>query len=229
MKKCIFISMSLLLFASCMQQKIAYNLDKVKVVPESQRLNQITFSIENLEDIRSSSERNEVLFTAKQASTYINRKNVCANAEKYYKTPVCEQITSMFANHLISKNVFANVLINQKEVADYYLTGKLKHFYGEQKYSTGAAVGMQFGLIGALATANLKTEGIIIIELTDLCIYDKNDNLIAAIGDFKKEYEGEFPVDANCICIFNNINQKLFSFNEDFAQVLWMEILNNQK
>ncbi|MCL2041658.1 MAG: hypothetical protein FWG84_06440 [Bacteroidales bacterium] len=229
MKKSLFIGGLLLLLASCAQQKIAYNLDSVKVVPESQRLSQIVFSVQNFEDIRSSSEQNEALLQAKQATIKINKTNTCVNAEKLYKTPVGEQMTSLFASHLIAKKVFADVLVNQKEVADYYLTGKIKHFYGTQAYSSGAAIGAQFGLIGALATSNLKTKGTIIIELTDLCIYDNNDNLIAKVGDFKKEYEGEFPVDANCFCIFNNINQKLYAFNEDLAQVLWMEVTSNQE
>ena len=101
-------------------------------------------------------------------------------------------------------------------------------FYGIQKFSTSAAVGVHFGLIGALATAGAKTPGTIIIELSDIKVFDKQNNLIASVGDFRKEYEGEFPADANCLCIYQNMNRKLSEFNDELISLLSLEIQNRE-
>jgi len=57
-------------------------------------------------------------------------------------------------------------------------------------------------------------------------VFDKQNNLIATVGNFRKEYEGEFPADANCFCIYQNVNQKLLEFNEELISLLSMEIQN---
>ncbi len=206
-------------------QKISYNTNNIQKYHESSK---VSLSVQQFEDIRSQSEISLAQRQAKDVVQKINGQNNCINADKYYKVPVGLQMADIFAKHLNQKTYFADVFVDQKEKTDYYITAKIKHFYGIQKFSTKAAVGAGFGLIGAIATAGLKTEGNIIIELSDVSLYDKENNLIASLGGFKKEYSGEFPVDANCYCIYQNINQRLMDFNEELAQALFQEVKNSQ-
>ncbi len=218
-------SVFLLLGACKPAQKIAYNTQHIQQYQEASGL---SLSVQSFEDIRSQSEINQTHLAAKDIIAKINEETDCINAEKLYKIPVGTQMADIFAKHLSGKMYFSNVLVDQKADTDYYITAKLKHFYGAQKRSTKAAVGASFGLIGALATSGLKTDGKIIIELTDICVYSKENKLIAKVGDFKKEYTGEFPVDAYCYCIYQNINQKLMEFNEELCQAIYREVKNEQ-
>ena len=49
---------------------------------------------------------------------------------------------------------------------------------------------------------------------------------LISIDNLRKEYEGEFPADANCYCIYGNMNQKLSEFNDDLISLLLMDIQN---
>ena len=132
----------------------------------------------------------------------------------------------MLVEHLNKRNSFQAVLINKKDTANYYITANLTKFYGKQKFSSSAAVGSQFGLIGALASAGAKTNGKIIFEITDIKIYNINNQVIKDIGTFKREYEGEFPADAYCFCIYDNVNAKLKDFLSELITVIETEIKN---
>ena len=227
MKNLVFYFCILMMVSCKPAQKIAYNTDRLKAMEIRNNVN-LSLSVQTFEDIRSQSEINATHFTAKQWQVKINGEKSCINSEVLYKTPVTEQMSAIFAQHLAKKIPQISVFTNQKEYADYYLEAKVKHFYGIQKFSTAAAVGAQFGLIGALATAGAKTMGTIIIELTDIKVFDKQNNLIATVGDLRKEYEGEFSADANCFCIYQNVNQKLSEFNDELISLLSMEIQNRE-
>ena len=217
-----------LMTVSCKpSQKIAYNTDKLKTL-EVNNVNNISLSVQTFEDIRSQYEDNASHLAAKQWKAKIDGEQSCINSEVLYKTPATEQITTIFAQHLAKKIPQIRVFTNQKENADYYLTAQVKHFYGIQKFSTGAAVGAHFGLIGALATANAKTQGRIIIELIDIKVFDRQNNLVTSVGNLRKEYEGEFPADANCYCIYQNVNQKLSEFNDELIGLLSLELQNRE-
>ena len=219
MKNLIF-CFCVLIMVSCTVQKIAYNTDKLQALNMA-NIN-LSLSVQTFEDIRFQSEMNDTHFAAKQWQIKMNGERSCINSEVLYKTPVTEQMTAIFAKHLAKKMPQISVYTNRKE--NYFLEAKVKHFYGIQKFSSAAAVGAQFGLLGALATAGVKTNGTIIIELTDIKIVDRQNNLIASIGNFRKEYEGEFPADANCFCIYRNVNQKLADFNEELIHLISQEL-----
>ncbi|MCC8145021.1 MAG: hypothetical protein LIO93_00985 [Bacteroidales bacterium] len=215
----IFFGTFLCIFVSCSpSQKITYNLDKVQPNTESVG---IIVSVQPFGDLRSESEINQNQLNAKRMVETINEKSTCINADKLYKVPVGTQMADIFSQYLNKRMYFGEVVLNQKNQADYYITANIKHFIGQQEFSSAAAVGSHFGLIGALVTANVKTKGEIIIELTDIAIYDKEDNCIAQVGDFKKEFSGEFPADASCSCIYRNINNCLAEFNEELGKVLF--------
>src|SRR3546814_21097943 len=71
-----------------------------------------------------------------------------------WSSDVCSSdlITRLIAEHFNRVRLFDLTFYNQNLPGGYYLTGNLNRFYAEQKFSTGALVGSQFGLIGALAT-----------------------------------------------------------------------------
>ena len=216
-----------LIMISCSPtMKIAYNTDNLNLL-ETDKINNISLSVQFFEDIRSQSENNFLHLTSDLWTVRINNEKSCINSEVLYKkTPVGQQMSTIFAEHLSKKMPQLIVYFNQKEYADYYLEATVKYFQGTQKFSTGAAVGAQFGLIGALATAGAKTQGTIIIELAEVKVFDKQNNLIISIDNLRKEYEGEFPADANCYCIYNNMNQKLSEFNDDLISLLLMDMQN---
>lgn len=227
MKNLIFCFCILIMVSCKPAQKIAYSTDRITTLEASQNIN-VSLSVQTFEDIRSQESDNFLHLTSKQWSDRINNQLSCLNSEVLYKTPVAEQMTFIFSQHLMKKLPQALVYVNYKENTDYYLEAKIKYFHGVQKHSTAAMVGSQFGLIGALATAGAKTNGTIIIELTDVKLFDKQNNLIASIDTFRKEYEGDFPADANCFCIYQNVNQKLQEFNDELIGMLSIEMRNRR-
>lgn len=220
---------AIIFISSCTpSRKVIYKLDEVLAEPET--LN-ASISLQLFKDIREESKINKYQLRKNSNPIIIKNKSTCVNSDKYYKTSLNIQLTSMLAYYLKKKKYYASVGVNKKEGVDYYVTAKLKHFIGLQEYSYDAGNGIylglngvHFGLVGALIATNLKTKGNILIELTDISIYNKNRELIVNMGDLKKNFDGEFPVNANCKCIYENINQCLSEFNEELGEMIFYEI-----
>ncbi|MFT3753762.1 MAG: hypothetical protein QM800_13090 [Paludibacter sp.] len=218
----------LTVFSSCtMNQKISYSTKDIETNHDT-KLSTLVLDIEEFTDHRKDNPDNNVLFTrSKDAS--IDGKIKCINSEKNYKKEaVTLQLSRMLVEHLNLRNSFKKVVLNNKDTADYYIKGDLQNFYGNQKFSTAAAVGAQFGLIGALATAGVKTNGKIIFEINDLKIYDKNNQIVKIIGTFKREYTGDFPADAYCWCMFQNVNSKLKDYFSELIATVESEMQNTR-
>lgn len=227
MKKLLFIIGLVSLFSNCtVNKKIAYNTKDIQNF-QNEKLSKIILDIEEFSDKRKDNSDNEVFYVnSKQCK--LEGKQVCINAEKHYKkSPVTRQITLMLVDHLNKRKSFKAVVQNKKDIADFYITGSLTKFSGKQIFSTSAAVGAQFGLIGAIATAGAKTEGKVIFEITDLKIYNKNNLLVKDMGTFKKEYEGDFHADAYCWCVYDNVNEKLKDYFTDLITIIETELKNN--
>lgn len=158
--------------------------------------------------------------------------------ESPWNITVPEKIAVYLAAHLKKRGTFKSVTAKNKAVAiteeglavfaeqagkskkapaDFYLTGKLRRFFGEQEYSRGVAAGQAFGLIGALATSGTKTSGRIIIEYIDLRLYKRNGTLVGKIGNIYDKFEGELIVDAYCNVIYWHVNRRLMHANEKLA------------
>ena len=216
MKKILFLA-PLFLMACTVSQKIAYKTDDV-TASESANTIPIKVDVRVLEDNRMNIEDNSVLFDNPR-EIKLNGKRTCINSEKHYaKDTVVTQVTRLMVDHFNQARLFEEAFYNQDNSSDYYLTGTLNSFYGDQKYSTGAAIGAGFGLIGALATSGAKTPGKIIIELADLKLFKKDGTFVKDFGTFYKEYEDEFKADAACWCIYWNINEKLKDFNTQLVE-----------
>lgn len=72
-----------------------------------------------------------------------------------------------------------------------------------------ALVGAQFGLIGALATAGIRTPAKFIIQITDLELHNKNGSVASRLEDINTVYEEMAPADGYFWSIYRNINDKL--------------------
>ncbi len=191
---------------------------------QNRSFSNIILDIEELTDKRKENPENGILYGNSQIAK-LNEVQVCINSERYYKKePLTSQVSRMLLTHLNKRNSFKMVLLNRKDTADYYIQGNLTRFYGRQNYSTAALAGSQFGLIGALATAGVKSEGKIIFEISDLKIYNKKNELVKYLGTFRKEYDGNFPADEYCWCIYENVNTKLKEYFSELIIVIETEI-----
>lgn len=228
MKTKMILLTAIAVLTSCtINQRILYPTKDIQTI-QDQELSTLVLDIEEFTDHRKENPDNDILFTSSK-DVVIDGKTRCINSEKNYKIePVTLQLSKMLVEHLNVRNSFKKVVLNKKDTADYYIRGDLRNFYGNQKFSTSAAVGAQFGLIGALATAGVKTDGKIVFEINDIIIYDKNNNVIKSIGSFKREYVGDFPADAYCWCMFQNVNIKLKEYFTELIGTVESEIRNSR-
>jgi hypothetical protein len=207
---------------SCaINQKITYPVSNTIASAQVETI-PISIEMKLLVDNRANLKENEVLFTKSR-----NYKYVCFNSERHYKKEtVVSQITRLLVRHFNQAKLFTHTSYNDTIGGDYYLTGTLTSFYGEQEYSFEAAVGGMFGLVGALATANATTTGRMVIEISDLQLFRKDGALVKDFGSFYKEYKGEFSADKDCWCIYRNMNTMLKDFNTQLIEKLRTDLLN---
>lgn len=210
--KRIFLMLPLFIFGCTVSQKITYNIEDIATPPSVEQIPAMV-NVRIFKDNRANIESNSLLFNNPRQMK-LDGEMTCINSEKNYKgDTVANMITRMMVKHFNQASLFKMSYYEDNRYTDYYITGKLNQFYGQQKFSTAAAVGAQFGLIGALATSEVKTPGKIIIEISDLKLLKKDGTLVKDFGSFYKEYKGEFKADAACWCIYWNMNKKLKNFN----------------
>ena len=213
-----------LFFIGCtVSQKIVYKTDDI-LAPPSVKTIPAMVEVHIFEDNRATISENEVLFTNPR-QVRLNGKQTCINAEKHYaKDTVVTQITKIMVDHFNKARLFRMSFYNQSPHSNYYLTGVLNSFYAEQQFSTAAAVGASFGLIGALATSGAKTPGKIVIDISDLKLYRKDGTLVKDFGNMYKEYADDFKADASCWCVFWNANEMLKDFNTHLIEKIRNEM-----
>ena len=222
MKK-LFLLSPIFLISCTVSQKITYRMDDLAA---DQTINTIPAMVEIriFEDNRPNIEENLVLFNNPR-QIRLNGKQTCINSEKHYhKDTVVNEVTKIMVDHFNKARLFKMSLYDRSQHSNYYLTGVLNSFYGEQEYSTAAAVGSSFGLIGALATAGVKTPGKIIIDISDLKLYKKDGTLVKDFGSFYKEYTDRFHADSSCWCIYSNVNEMLKDFNSHLIEKIRNEM-----
>lgn len=131
----------------------------------------------------------------------------CRNSEEHYeKGKLMAEINATMIEYFQKRQTFKETIV---QGGLYRLSGKIKDFSSEQETSTGAAVGAQFGLIGALATANSKSKGAIRIEFSDLLVTNTKTGKKAKVDNVVFEYAGELPIDAYCWSAYRNANENL--------------------
>ena len=210
----------LLLFSGCIANySIKYKYKKIAPTNNT-KLSSFVFDIETFDDDRDDPNAS-VDFLINERMQRIDGRLYCVNSDYHYrKKTVPFQLTEVLSKHLMKKKVFKKVLINQKDSADFYITGKLIKFYGKQRISVKAIVGAQFGAIGALATMDTKSNSLFEIEMQELKLFNKKNELIKDYGNFKRTYEGEFKVDGHCWCAYENANKKLKDFYTDLTYAI---------
>jgi len=57
-------------------------------------------------------------------------------------------------------------------------------------------------------------------------LFKKDGTLIKDFGIYHKEFTGNFPINANCKCIYENVNDKLRDFNTELIEKIRNELLN---
>jgi hypothetical protein len=213
----------LLFLTSCISnQWIVYPVSDI-TPPEKTVTIPIRVDITLLTDNRTHIEQNKKLFTYPR-EVLINKKRYCINAEVHYrKEAVASQITKLLVEHINQAQLFTRASYGKNVANDFVLSGTLNSFYGEQEFSEDAEMGVKFGVIGALTTI-LKTPGKIVIEISDLRLMKKDGSQIIHFGNFRKEYTGNFSADANCWCIYKNMNEKLQDFNTQLIEKIRKEI-----
>lgn len=220
-----FIALFSLIFScSCVINKpIKYATDNI-AQSSNYNLKSLNFTIVDFEDKRKEVKENLILFE-KTRNCRVNKQHICINSEfHYHKEPVNKQITNQLIEHLRQRKTFKSVTLNNKDSADYYMTGNLRCFFSIEEYSDQAVAAAI--ILGPLASIGFKTGGIVAIELTDLKIFDKNNKLIKQIDSFRRDYEFEANADIDCWSVFNNANLKLKDYFDDFIINIEDEILN---
>ncbi len=216
MRRLLFLT-PLFLIGCTVSQKIGYKTDDI-FAPQADKPIPANVEVRIFEDNRANIEENAVLFNNPR-QLRLNGKLTCINSEKHYKKDaVVNQLAKIMVDHFNKAGLFSMSFYQESQYSDYYLTGTLNSFYAEQEFSTGAAVGASFGLIGALATAGIKTPGKIIIDISDLKLYKKDGTLIKDFGNFYKEYKDEFKADASCWSAYWNANLMLKDFNTQLIE-----------
>lgn len=230
--------------SSLLAPSIDYDLDDIKESPNKQ-LSGITLDIKPFEDIRKSVPENAILYPTGEPGDYyyeVGEKRYCVNKEeRYYKAKgdVPLQISKAIGRHLNKRGTYKTVTVNNERIrdeerdeaskgkakkdgevaGDYYLTGKLKRFYGQQEFTSAPKVAsLIFGFIGSLATMGVETPLKVEIEITDLAIYKNDGQLLAEIGDIHETFAEPATGGGNCRNLFRHVNLKLKIIIEKLAE-----------
>jgi hypothetical protein len=116
----------------------------------------------------------------------------------------------------------------EKIPADYYVTGKLVKFYGQQEYIQGAkSAALVFGVIGQLATMGVDTPLFVEIEIVDLAVYKNDGQLLAKIGNIHEKFSEEATGGRHCNGIYDHVNKKLKYTIEKLADRIETTMINS--
>lgn len=211
------LALSILSLTGCATNfKIAYNTSDIAEEPAAPKM--LIVNIQPFDDERQTIDENKVLFENGRYAV-VNGKRSCVNSEEHYEEgAVPVQISNIIAEHLNQKHFFEKVVFNNKDIADYYISGKIKRFYGEQEISIADEVGAQFGLIGASVTSGIKTPAKIVIQITDLELHDNTGRVVQKFADINERYDESPRADSSCWSIYSNINEKLKITVEKLSQ-----------
>ncbi len=211
-------------FNACtINRSITYSTSDIQAF-EDRPLSHLSVTIMEFTDARREVAGNDLQFKDSR-QTFMQSKIHCVNSERHYKTsPISKQITQMLIAHLNKKKTFKQVQLNNIDSCDYVITATVARFNGLQPVTTLSRVGPQFGLIGGVAASFAKSVTKTSFAITDIKVLDKNMVLVKDLGSFAMEFEDELFVDAECWCIYENVNEKLKDFNKEFIQFLETEM-----
>lgn len=210
MKNPFHLLLILLLLIGCActpMRKITYAIDDVVSLQDSMYTG-ATLSVIPFKDQRQSEDDTLILFENNRTAK-VEGERMCINSEKHYdaeKIPI--QVATMLHKHLNATGAFKEVYLIT-DTGQYRLTGDIVRLFGKQEFSTAAVVGAQFGLLGAIATSGIKTDGVIRITLTNLLLTNTKMGKTHELEEIDLQFEGEYNVDANCWSVYAHVNNKL--------------------
>jgi hypothetical protein len=167
----------------------------------------VALQIVQFKDSRRSGPYHDILFLGTNEPK-IDGKRHCVNGEKWYEEGAVAREVSQAVAHYVHKRGRVKVVgANAPERPLFSLRGNIQALYGVQEYHWGSAIGAGFGLIGAAATANNKSLGQVYIELKDLTLVDEAGREVSRLAPVVVNFEGELPIDANCVKTYVNVRE----------------------
>jgi hypothetical protein len=210
-----------LLLYSCVTNKtVYYKTEKIQknMQPPAKKKSLCVLSFN---DIRKDVAGNE-LYLTQPREIFENGEAYCINSEIHYKkVPLSTQMAAMLADHLFTRQTFKNVVLDNKDSADYVIQCNLARLTAKQhlpgSVRGGAAIGAVAGgavggIIGGAVSSFVKSKAFVSIALTEIKVYDKNMNLLIDMESFAKDFEYESNPDSNCWCSYENVKNKLKVF-----------------
>ncbi|MFT6705440.1 MAG: hypothetical protein ACI9VN_002297 [Patescibacteria group bacterium] len=212
MKKYLILILLTLYLSGCTRKyqfgflKTDFKIEKKDLIKDK------VLSIEIFEDVRINEEENNVHLNKRKIYKGEDGK-VCINSEKGYRQPLNYNLTKVTATYMKRSQLFKNVVYGKKRISDYYVTAKLKNYRTTQEFSKEAhrdaikraAVSASFGVVGGLIIGRpdeFESYGQIVIELDEVTLYNKEDELIKKIGLIENKVNGLFPADSDCWCAY---------------------------
>ena len=186
------------------------------VINEDTSMAHLVLNVKLLKDNRQN-DPNFKMLTKGKANQPLKDKAFCVNAEsQYLKGSVPEQISRVLVNHFNKRKTFKNVFFN-KGLADYYLTGSLFSYFGRQDHVKSNPYNQFYKSYGI-------SEGVVIITLTDVMIWDKDMKAIKNLGTIKRVYGYESMDDVECHCVYQAVDEKLKLYYSELIGQIEAEI-----
>jgi len=203
--KIILLLTAIMVLTGCQKKhvELQYPLFEKSVAVTKPALSRVRLDIQVFGDIRREVPEDKVLFDDSERFVKDGRR-FCVNAEKNYEPDlVVYQISNAIAKHLNKRGAFMTVSFDHKDSADYYVTGKVRRFYGEKedpKISSGPLT-----LLGA-PVVTLESRSRYFIEFTDLHIVAATGQVVQFPDINEKNEELSF---GSCDLVYGFINLKL--------------------
>lgn len=222
--KTLFYLGALVIMIGCIpKQNIGYTTESL--YPIFEMTIPINVEVKELVDMRNDISISLEILDSSKTNSGKNGAIVCVNDDRYYKKDkVTAQISQQIVDHFNAEKLFDISTYNKDEEANYYLTGNLTQFYGEQQMPK--AVTSQFGLVGVLGAPVEQTPAIIVIEVSDLRLFKKTGELVCNLGDYRKVYQENLDGNGYNWSIYRNMNDKLKEFNFGLTDKIRMDLAN---
>jgi len=177
MYKVIVWSSLIFISVSCAVQKtVYYDTQNIPPNPHQPSIKK-TICILTFNDIRMEVAGNEV-YLRNPREVYEKKEIYCINSEQHYKkVPLGLQMAWMLADHMMKRGTFKDVVVNNKDSADYIIECNLARITGKHHLpkeirvipATGAVIGGVVGMgLGTAYVASIKSKALVSIALTEV-------------------------------------------------------------
>jgi hypothetical protein len=204
-------AISVMLLCGCAAVgRVDYPLEDIVLAPQSP-FRTASLAVLEFKDIR---ETPSDLETPAHSPGIVKKEGVTwyYNSNENYKNDVVAPwVTQMIGNHLDESRLFSSVAVASKPVptSDYTLEGKIKKFEAYKESKAATMVGQQFGFIGVLASAGVKSHYTAACFLADVTLRDTGNGMILWQGNVEGVLEGQDYADAYGWSVYQKANLAL--------------------